>query len=149
MPDPSSTGWMPIWSPSRSPWPMTGRANRNWSYITRTTRSSSPTARMASSTCKHRSKFVARLVKRNRDSGSKGSHLTDHPCSCYIRREVENRRREHTRCSRQISRRSEEHTSELQSPYDLVCSLLLEKKKKKTKNKITTKKQKKKSKKKQ
>src|SRR5437867_10635281 len=29
--------------------------------------------------------------------------------------------------------RSEEHTSELQSPYDLVCRLLLEKKKK-TKN---------------
>src|SRR5438094_7095286 len=27
-------------------------------------------------------------------------------------------------------RRSEEHTSELQSPYDLVCRLLLEKKKK-------------------
>src|SRR6266516_1568331 len=27
--------------------------------------------------------------------------------------------------------RSEEHTSELQSPYDIVCSLLLEKKKKK------------------
>src|SRR6266705_4724086 len=38
-------------------------------------------------------------------------------------------------------RRSEEHTSELQSPYDLVCRLLLEKKKKKkTKNKITKKK---------
>src|SRR5437867_10033598 len=32
--------------------------------------------------------------------------------------------------------RSEEHTSELQSPYDLVCRLLLEKKKKK-KNKLT------------
>src|SRR5437867_8745936 len=31
--------------------------------------------------------------------------------------------------------RSEEHTSELQSPYDLVCRLLLEKKKKKN---ITT-----------
>src|SRR5207248_10138976 len=30
-------------------------------------------------------------------------------------------------CSRQV--RSEEHTSELQSPYDLVCRLLLEKKK--------------------
>src|SRR6266516_7975576 len=30
-------------------------------------------------------------------------------------------------------RRSEEHTSELQSPYDLVCRLLLEKKKKKDK----------------
>src|SRR6266516_6982079 len=29
------------------------------------------------------------------------------------------------------STRSEEHTSELQSPYELVCSLLLEKKKKK------------------
>src|SRR5437867_7129412 len=29
--------------------------------------------------------------------------------------------------------RSEEHTSELQSPYDLVCRLLLEKKKKKSK----------------
>src|SRR5207248_5631293 len=28
-----------------------------------------------------------------------------------------------------ISERSEEHTSELQSPYDLVCRLLLEKKK--------------------
>src|SRR5437867_4812169 len=30
--------------------------------------------------------------------------------------------------------RSEEHTSELQSPYDLVCRLLLEKKKKKRMN---------------
>src|SRR5207248_9868877 len=29
-----------------------------------------------------------------------------------------------------VSGRSEEHTSELQSPYDLVCRLLLEKKKK-------------------
>src|SRR5437867_12326467 len=34
-------------------------------------------------------------------------------------------------------RRSEEHTSELQSPYDLVCRLLLEKKKKKKKKKYT------------
>src|SRR2546426_5984794 len=32
--------------------------------------------------------------------------------------------------------RSEEHTSELQSPCNLVCRLLLEKKKKKTTNKI-------------
>src|SRR5437867_10256497 len=32
---------------------------------------------------------------------------------------------------RDIAMRSEEHTSELQSPYDLVCRLLLEKKKKK------------------
>src|SRR5438094_7428034 len=29
-----------------------------------------------------------------------------------------------------LRQRSEEHTSELQSPYDLVCRLLLEKKKK-------------------
>src|SRR6266516_7501967 len=29
-----------------------------------------------------------------------------------------------------VGSRSEEHTSELQSPYDLVCRLLLEKKKK-------------------
>src|SRR5207248_6670137 len=33
--------------------------------------------------------------------------------------------------SRYHAPRSEEHTSELQSPYDLVCRLLLEKKKKK------------------
>src|SRR5207248_10050112 len=31
-------------------------------------------------------------------------------------------------------RRSEEHTSELQSPYDLVCRLLLEKKKSSTRS---------------
>src|SRR5437867_7927088 len=34
---------------------------------------------------------------------------------------------------RAVPERSEEHTSELQSPYDLVCRLLLEKKKKKKK----------------
>src|SRR5437867_13172238 len=33
-----------------------------------------------------------------------------------------------------VGERSEEHTSELQSPYDLVCRLLLEKKKKKKDN---------------
>src|SRR5438132_4698470 len=35
-------------------------------------------------------------------------------------------------------RRSEEHTSELQSHSDLVCRLLLEKKKKNKKNKLNT-----------
>src|SRR2546426_7024050 len=34
--------------------------------------------------------------------------------------------------------RSEEHTSELQSPCNLVCRLLLEKKKKRIQNKIKT-----------
>src|SRR5687768_18605087 len=37
--------------------------------------------------------------------------------------------------ARRISRRSEEHTSELQSRLHLVCRLLLEKKKKKKKKK--------------
>src|SRR5437867_8109075 len=39
------------------------------------------------------------------------------------------RRCEHSVPSSTLSTRSEEHTSELQSPYDLVCRLLLEKKK--------------------
>src|SRR5438876_5217021 len=42
--------------------------------------------------------------------------------------------------------RSEEHTSELQSPVHLVCRLLLEKKKKKIKKKYKTKKQQKRTK---
>src|SRR6266487_4886375 len=42
--------------------------------------------------------------------------------------------------------RSEEHTSELQSPVHLVCRLLLEKKKKKKKKKKISKKKKKKTK---
>src|SRR5437588_4551173 len=37
--------------------------------------------------------------------------------------------------SQEIAKRSEEHTSELQSHSDLVCRLLLEKKKKKKKTK--------------
>src|SRR6266516_5149155 len=38
----------------------------------------------------------------------------------------------------ELCSRSEEHTSELQSPYDLVCRLLLEKKKKKNNPVIDT-----------
>src|SRR5437867_6624507 len=41
------------------------------------------------------------------------------------------------RDARPHQRRSEEHTSELQSPYDLVCRLLLEKKKKRKYKTIT------------
>src|SRR6266516_5914243 len=44
--------------------------------------------------------------------------------------------------SRRSWRRSEEHTSELQSPYDLVCRLLLEKKKKQKKTNTKTNKKK-------
>src|SRR5690348_17874242 len=40
--------------------------------------------------------------------------------------------------SNRIMERSEEHTSELQSPVHLVCRLLLEKKKKKKTKKTTT-----------
>src|SRR5207248_7237276 len=40
------------------------------------------------------------------------------------------------RAQSQLQIRSEEHTSELQSPYDLVCRLLLEKKKTKKTRKI-------------
>src|SRR5207248_7285286 len=50
------------------------------------------------------------------------------------RREVRDRRRhrDRERLAHGGQHRSEEHTSELQSPYDLVCRLLLEKKKKPT-----------------
>src|SRR5207248_9341031 len=44
------------------------------------------------------------------------------------RRAMRTRARAIPRTSRPKSSRSEEHTSELQSPYDLVCRLLLEKK---------------------
>src|SRR5256885_5446207 len=46
------------------------------------------------------------------------------------RRRSRSRRSSGSRC-RTAARRSEEHTSELQSPCNLVCRLLLEKKKKK------------------
>src|SRR6266705_5971517 len=46
-------------------------------------------------------------------------------------------------CRRAPACRSEEHTSELQSPYDLVCRLLLEKKKKNINKLQITKKKKK------
>src|SRR5207248_6219848 len=39
--------------------------------------------------------------------------------------------KQRTTCAMASTSRSEEHTSELQSPYDLVCRLLLEKKKNK------------------
>src|SRR5256885_12078049 len=46
--------------------------------------------------------------------------------------------RSHNTCPRRASVRSEEHTSELQSPCNLVCRLLLEKKKKITTRLPTT-----------
>src|SRR6266705_5937668 len=54
--------------------------------------------------------------------------------------------RRRTHLGRALQPRSEEHTSELHSPYDLVCRLLLEKKKKNTRQVIIIKKKKKKKK---
>src|SRR5207248_11004830 len=55
--------------------------------------------------------------------GGYRSHRADDSVDFFIPKENAWRSLPH------LSRRSEEHTSELQSPYDLVCRLLLEKKK--------------------
>src|SRR6266496_6677223 len=52
------------------------------------------------------------------------------PISCWRRRSTSPRPAVRIGQSSRASRRSEEHTSELQSRRDLVCCLLLEKKKK-------------------
>src|SRR5437867_9962098 len=49
--------------------------------------------------------------------------------SLYLRPDFSRGEFEHVASRQRILDRSEEHTSELQSPYDLVCRLLLEKKK--------------------
>src|SRR5437867_10602382 len=48
---------------------------------------------------------------------------------CSVRKVPERDRGGDGRGESPVARRSEEHTSELQSPYELVCRLLLEKKK--------------------
>src|SRR5256885_8218976 len=64
------------------------------------------------------------------------AHLRERPEDSQRRRDRDRRRDPRARrrqarlASRAIARRSEEHTSELQSPCNLVCRLLLEKKKK-------------------
>src|SRR5207248_4932471 len=55
-----------------------------------------------------------------------------HGCKKWKLQNSPNRFRVRRPRVREIDLRSEEHTSELQSPYDLVCRLLLEKKKNKT-----------------
>src|SRR5437667_7537054 len=67
-------------------------------------------------------------------SSRSARHAASAPATRFTRR---------TRGVERLHRRSEEHTSELQSHHDLVCRLLLEKKKKKKKtikNRIKTKK---------
>src|SRR2546426_9317900 len=64
------------------------------------------------------------------------SHLADADAGdAPFRQEIEQRLPHWL--EREVAARSEEHTSELQSPCNLVCRLLLEKKKKKQ-QKITT-----------
>src|SRR5690348_17532214 len=64
--------------------------------------------------------------------GSRGGGSPRRTCRARVRGSSRRRRRRRaSRCPR-ASPRSEEHTSELQSPVHLVCRLLLEKKKNKT-----------------
>src|SRR5690349_22601677 len=65
------------------------------------------------------------------------SHPGDRCARCVARRQRPGAR-DRSFAVRSLSRRSEEHTSELQSRRDLVCRLLLEKKKKKKKRKEST-----------
>src|SRR5574340_1824461 len=60
--------------------------------------------------------------------------LSLHDALPICRTGAEAESREYGRACRRYSRRSEEHTSELQSPKDLVCRLLLEKKKQLSRN---------------
>src|SRR5690348_18215361 len=68
-------------------------------------------------------------AERARYDRGEGPHGPPSPSRCEPRRRPS---RDATRDSR-----SEEHTSELQSPVHLVCRLLLEKKKKKVKQTLT------------
>src|SRR5438309_6743556 len=56
-------------------------------------------------------------------------HPRSHPCGAW--RPDSEMPRSHSAAVRRAGGRSEEHTSELQSQFHLVCRLLLEKKKKK------------------
>src|SRR5437763_4058355 len=73
-----------------------------------------------------RSPSVIASWKRTRGEGSSTSGASDFSSPGERGRRSSTRRRD---CSRTPGSRSEEHTSELQSPMYLVCRLLLEKKK--------------------
>src|SRR5437867_5801574 len=77
------------------------------------------------------------------------TYLRDYPYACWEQKLTKGVMAAHYRAltayldknfqwpeSQDLPERSEEHTSELQSPYDLVCRLLLEKKKDTTKLQI-------------
>src|SRR5207248_11206655 len=97
---PTASSYILFFSCYAHPRPLHSFPTRRSSDLIRSTRSSNPT--------------------------SKGRHATRRAStaarSCATQRSA-------TCSPRAVSIRSEEHTSELQSPYDLVCRLLLEKKK--------------------
>src|SRR5437762_5009158 len=68
-------------------------------------------------------------------SGREGSSLRTDKRRSHDSRRMDQPQRQHS--GREAGRRSEEHTSELQSPMYLVCRLLLEKKKHETSPQIT------------
>src|SRR2546426_4078567 len=73
--------------------------------------------------------FPYTTLFRSAQEGAQGPPAGDH----LRGRRVRHRRRARQRAEGEgsgVERRSEEHTSELQSPCNLVCRLLLEKKKK-------------------
>src|SRR2546427_8821158 len=72
------------------------------------------------------------------DPGRVGAHRRDHAAHRLHRLPDQYPGAERCRGGRARRRRSEEHTSELQSQSNLVCRLLLEKKKKKKTNIATT-----------
>src|SRR5207248_11551908 len=71
----------------------------------------------------------------DRDPRDLEHHLRELPQLALIQNRIPRRRITGNKQAHCANMRSEEHTSELQSPYDLVCRLLLEKKKKKKKQK--------------
>src|SRR5256885_3469206 len=67
-----------------------------------------------------------------RDGRGSGARVPSHePCRRKVFQAGPRARRPDLRAAQDRELRSEEHTSELQSPCNLVCRLLLEKKKKK------------------
>src|SRR5207248_11067418 len=72
------------------------------------------------------------VAPRLHDRAGRDSHESEQPLSVVGPASRDDQRARHHASLLGHDERSEEHTSELQSPYDLVCRLLLEKKK--TKN---------------
>src|SRR5215216_7331325 len=128
----------------RSPWtsPEVGSRPRCWRASPATTRCCSPSCVSPRQTGWNSCSSLSPPPRRLRPRRLQHDHVT-------LPRNPRHRRgtvgpRTHpvlTACPGRV--RSEEHTSELQSPDHLVCRLLLEKKKKKQQNKKQTKKKKK------